>query len=415
MELHRRPLCGRRWTAHLYAQGAGLGPWGDPFQYGNLQTVDLSLRGGSERIPLLQGGGYTTRWGSFPTTGNRTSLLPLQHRLHDLGQAQCPDQLCLCGPELPGGPGHDPTDHFGNLVCGGAAHLNTKWRGWLDAPPEGSEEVDARSGVGRTTGSLQLNFTRGYGGRTGHRGGWTWGRPRRRCSTPGTLTGAAHWWAGLSLGLPGPSPTSNTVFTLDYGSSASFDLPREIRSTTSDGFAGLPGAAADHQRVRSAVRGRRYSPRCHRGPSHGPREESRRTPPVGGVPSTAVRLAERVFLTGAVRADDTAPSGRLRRHHLSNSAAPGVMHEESFFDVPWVSQLRLRGAWGAAGQQPSTFAAARLYSPVTGTGDQPGAGGTGRDRELGAGRPRAERGAGVKVGFDLGLLDDRLQIVYTRY
>jgi hypothetical protein len=120
----------------------------------------------------------------------------------------------------------------------------------------------------------------------------------------------------------------------------------------------------------------------------------------------------RVYVTGAVRADDSSAFGDDFSWAIyPKFSATWVMHEEPFWGLDWVSQFRLRGAWGAAGQQPDLIAASRLYQPTTGTGGTPAV------IPLSFGNPDLgpERGEELELGFDAEFLDGRLSATFTRY
>ncbi|MCA1789909.1 MAG: TonB-dependent receptor, partial [Thioalkalivibrio sp.] len=121
----------------------------------------------------------------------------------------------------------------------------------------------------------------------------------------------------------------------------------------------------------------------------------------------------RVFLTGAVRGDDNSAFGAEYDFVLyPKLSASWVVSESSFFEgVDFVNSLRLRAAWGKAGQQPDQFAAVRLYSPV------PGFGGEGGVTPSTIGNPDVEPEVGeeFEAGFDAGLFDDRLGLEVTYY
>jgi outer membrane receptor protein involved in Fe transport len=75
------------------------------------------------------------------------------------------------------------------------------------------------------------------------------------------------------------------------------------------------------------------------------------------------------------------------------------------------SQLRVRGAWGRAGLQPDVFSALRTYTATVGPR------GTGILTPQNFGNPnlKPEIGEEFEVGFDAGLLSDRLGIEFTLY
>src|SRR5690606_31256264 len=70
--------------------------------------------------------------------------------------------------------------------------------------------------------------------------------------------------------------------------------------------------------------------------------------------------------------------------------------------VELVNSLRLRGAWGQAGRQPSTFAGVTRY----GVADGPF--GTTAFEPVGPGNPEVgpERSTELELGFDIALFDD---------
>lgn len=85
--------------------------------------------------------------------------------------------------------------------------------------------------------------------------------------------------------------------------------------------------------------------------------------------------------------------------------------EEEFFPSGLVDALKLRGAWGMAGQQPDIFAAIRLYSPVTGPTDAS----TLTPLTIGNPELEPERGEELELGFDASLFEDRVGIAFTYY
>src|SRR5207248_2918632 len=146
-------------SINLYNHECQFGPNGCPFKNGTLGAMDMSVRGGTDKVRYFASAGYNNEigvvsynWQKLYTgrtnldaflTKTLTAKFNMGYVRRSYRAAQQPD----------------PVDQFGNLVWGGPATLNTKWRGWQDAPPEGSAQVDNEQHVGRTTASIELRQT----------------------------------------------------------------------------------------------------------------------------------------------------------------------------------------------------------------------------------------------------------------
>lgn len=123
---------------------------------------------------------------------------------------------------------------------------------------------------------------------------------------------------------------------------------------------------------------------------------------------------DRLFVTGAVRADDNSAFGsNFSGAWYPKFAVSWVASEEDFMGGGGglFSQLRLRGAWGRAGQQPDVFSAIQTYEPVVGFQN------TGSVTPQNIGNPdlKPEVGEELEMGFDAGLWNDRLGVEFTYY
>ena len=127
----------------------------------------------------------------------------------------------------------------------------------------------------------------------------------------------------------------------------------------------------------------------------------------------ALSWDNRLFLTGAVRGDDNSAFGADFDFVVyPKLSASWVVSEEAFLaGTDWLTQLRLRAAWGEAGQQPDIFAAQRLYEPV---GAFEGRGGL-TPRTIGNPEVEPEVGEELEIGFDAGVWDDRFNVEFTYY
>jgi hypothetical protein len=121
----------------------------------------------------------------------------------------------------------------------------------------------------------------------------------------------------------------------------------------------------------------------------------------------------RLFLTGAVRGDDNSAFGVNYDFVVyPKFSASWVVSEEGFFpQTPLLSTLKLRSAWGKAGQQPNAFAAVQTYGPSVGFGGVPTV------TPLNVGNPelKPEVTRELEAGFDASLLNDRITLEATYY
>jgi TonB-linked SusC/RagA family outer membrane protein len=124
---------------------------------------------------------------------------------------------------------------------------------------------------------------------------------------------------------------------------------------------------------------------------------------------------DRLFLTGAVRVDNNSAFGsKLNRVFYPKASLSWVISEEPFFSLPAVDQLRLRFAWGQAGNSPGPFDAIRSYTTSVVTG----ATSTSSALRYGSvGNPdlKPERGSEIELGFESQLVGGRLGLEATYY
>jgi TonB-dependent SusC/RagA subfamily outer membrane receptor len=121
---------------------------------------------------------------------------------------------------------------------------------------------------------------------------------------------------------------------------------------------------------------------------------------------------DRIFLTGALRFDDSSTFGSdVPVQKYPRLSGTWVVSEESFWGFAPVSSLRIRGAWGKAGRQPATASSQGSYVPRPGLG-----GGT----IFWPSSPASvtvepEISTELELGVDLALFDDRLWGSFAHY
>jgi TonB-linked SusC/RagA family outer membrane protein len=121
---------------------------------------------------------------------------------------------------------------------------------------------------------------------------------------------------------------------------------------------------------------------------------------------------DRRFLTLGLRADDHSAFGEdFSLVYYPKVSATWVLTEEPFWNFGLLDDLRLRAAFGRAGEQPGAFDARATYLSVPGEGDAPTVTpGSPGNPELGP-----ERGQEIEFGFDAGFLNDRAGLEFTLY
>lgn len=127
----------------------------------------------------------------------------------------------------------------------------------------------------------------------------------------------------------------------------------------------------------------------------------------------------RLFLTGALRADDNSSFGRdfdfivYPKLGLSwvVSEEPGF---NRFLEPIRTNHLKVRAAYGQAGRAPDPYSANQTYTVVKVAGPSGTVSGV---RTVAFGNPdlEPERGEEVELGFEAGFLDDRIGIDFTWY
>ncbi|MGE0158651.1 MAG: SusC/RagA family TonB-linked outer membrane protein [Gemmatimonadales bacterium] len=121
---------------------------------------------------------------------------------------------------------------------------------------------------------------------------------------------------------------------------------------------------------------------------------------------------DRIFFTGAVRGDDNSAFGsNFDLQYYPKVSASWVISEESFWPAPeMINSMRLRGAWGQSGRQPSTFAQSTLLATIVGPNGNGLIPSTSGNPDVGP-----EVSTEIEVGFDIALFQDRLSGAFSYY
>lgn len=404
------PVTGELLSVNLYEQEVAAGR--EPFQVGPIQEYGASLRGGTDQVRYFLSTDYEDSQGivdynwqdRISARGNMGLLLTDELEINaNAGFVTGETRFAQAAS------GWGVWDQF---VWGSPARLDSRTRGFLRATPEAVGEIESFMKIDRFTGGVQVD----------HRP-WEWlaqrftvgldnGDETNSILFPRHTTGADYFFGGRSLGWRSVERRKSVYTTLDYSATATAEVFSGLSSATS---AGLQYYTKRFENVEAI--GQEFP-----------------APPVKTVGGAAVTFAgediienktvgaylqeqiswnNRLFLTAAVRGDDNSAFGANYDFVVyPKLSASWVVDEEPFWPGShFLSALRLRGAWGLAGQQPDVFAAIRLYQPSTGRGDASVL----TPQAIGNPELAPEVGEELELGFDAGLLDDRLGVNFTFY
>ncbi|HEX6309262.1 MAG TPA: SusC/RagA family TonB-linked outer membrane protein [Longimicrobiales bacterium] len=129
------------------------------------------------------------------------------------------------------------------------------------------------------------------------------------------------------------------------------------------------------------------------------------------------RLAwrDRLYATGALRFDDNSAFGsEFEMVVYPKASLSYVISEEDFFNLPYTEEVKLRFAWGRAGNAPDPFTADRTFTSGQGVAGDVLVN-TLTISEFGNPKLKAETGQEWEAGFDASLLGGRAGIEFTYY
>ena len=215
-----------------------------------------------------------------------------------------------------------------------------------------------------------------------------------------------------SLGQKQSQSLRSIFFTADYGANADYSLNPNMTFTTS------AGAQYYYKQFDTQIsQGFEFPVPGPGDVGSGSRRDAseafqeNKTRGVYGQEQFAWR--NRLFLVAAVRSDGNSAFGsNFKAVTYPKYSASWVVSEEPFL-AKWgaISELKLRAAWGRAGQQPDVFSAIQTYGAAVGSLGQGGV----TPRNYGNDNLKPEIGEETEIGFDAGLFDHRVGLEFTWY
>jgi TonB-linked SusC/RagA family outer membrane protein len=390
-------------------------PGFSPFREGSRQKYGVSVSGGGENLTYFFSGDREKEDGVYAS--NQVDKVNLRANLRALVR----DNLTL---HLSSGylssdfsqPGND-NSVLSPILNGmfGSARVDmadTSSAYYAFGPDITSHQYFATQGIERFTSSMQSNWQPFSWLSVNATAGLDYfGLQDAQILEPNVAPIAETWvngWAEESRG-------ANYQYTGNGAAVASFALRPNIISTSTVGF--------DYNKLRiGATRGKGFGLTPGTSSLDGTSalfaidEDNSDVVTIGGFVQQQFGLNDRIFVSGALRADDNSAFGAdFGLVYYPSVSASWVIGEESFFpQTSLLSSLRLRGALGESGQRPQFRQAETYFSPATAAtpnGDEPGVtiGGTG-NLDL-----KPERTREFEVGFDAGLFSERLAAELTYF
>ena len=134
---------------------------------------------------------------------------------------------------------------------------------------------------------------------------------------------------------------------------------------------------------------------------------------VGMFAQNRFEISDKLFLTAGLRVDGNSSFGE--NYGLQTYPKFDVAYNLNPLDDTWMpsllSSLKLRAAWGKAGKAPGAFDQFQTYSPTAVLDDVPGV----TPQNPGNADLEPEKTTELEFGFDAGLFDDRVGVVFTYF
>ena len=228
-------------------------------------------------------------------------------------------------------------------------------------------------------------------------------------------TGRAPWGTINATGVVDHEIPNIHRWTVDYAGSADLDLGQRLTSVFSAGmqlnarqyhgfFANGQGLVANSLNLVGAAATRNAD------------EERSEQTSLGFFLEERLGWRERMYFTGAVRIDDNSAFGSdFSLVVYPKASFSWIMSEEPFFDVGFVDQLKLRAAWGQAGNAPAPFTADRTYTSGQGVSQTDVLLNTLTISSYGNPNLKAETGSEWEAGLEASLFDSRAGLELTYY
>ena len=208
--------------------------------------------------------------------------------------------------------------------------------------------------------------------------------------------------------------TNYFLYTLDAGATATRQLSSALESQTTAGL-----QLTRNMFNRNGARGEQLPPGATTvgtGSVIRADEATTESRTVGAFLEQRMAFRDRLFVTGAIRSDRNSAFGAdFKTVFYPKFSVSWILSDEPSFPSPsWLSQFRLRTAYGASGVQPGTTDAVQFYTSTRTIGESGEATGVAFSA-LGNRDLKPERSTEWEGGFDASFFNSRLNTELTYY
>ena len=423
------PMC---WNQYWTKGPASEGKWPQEnvFRNGRSQTYDMGVRGGTSSVRYFLQASYTEddgivwyNWNNVFRGRANVGVVFNENFSLDVSTGYVQGDTRFSNPSNgEGGMFSEFSWGTGYCIPTVTVHANPCPRtlGFQEHLPTDHQQVEATREYRRFTGSTTLNFTQGdwLSARAvvGLDQGWDQNGVLYPIDTRQTPVYFRSYRQNSTGSISIERPTT-TQLTMDMSATVNYDLTDNISTATSAGAQYYLS-----KREEFTNQGQDFASPLSRTINQTPVTSANiqysyvENKSAGVYVQEQLSWQDRLFVTGAVRWDDNSAFGSLRGGGSTWSpevypkvSGTWVISEEGFWTLDAINSLRLRGAWGKAGRQPSTFAGVNTFGVIPGWG-----GGSALDpASVGNLEVGPERGTEIELGFDYALFEDRLSGEFT--
>jgi TonB-linked SusC/RagA family outer membrane protein len=383
---------------------------------GHTRTQHLSATGGGERFGFFVSGNYDNNDGvvynnNFRRLSGRTNFT---FSATDALNAQVNLGYYRTDVRLPfsDNSSNGLTRNANRAVPG---RLGTFGIGWLGLSPTEINAFDDQTRTDRYLFSTTVRYQPFSWFQNRLSGGFDYNNRKNERFYRIDTTGKVPYGAVNATGAVLQFKPLNRLYTVDYAGTVTAGLPRGVDSETSFGAQVIAARAESLQGNADGLSSNNVkllSLASNTQAFEGLSEQST----VGFFAQQKFSWRDRLFITAGLRTDDNSAFGEEFEFVVyPKLGASYVISEEAFFNVPGVDQLRLRGAWGRAGNSPAPYSAERTFAVTQYVLADATARGGLVPTAFGNSALHAEQGEEFEVGFDGSLFNGRIALDFTYF